>query len=174
MIFVAHKLTGLKHDPTVDMTISLNTQSIAELARQILNANPLLGEKLARALFCKPSECRRGLEEVIKFMILAAENPNGPITPSARVDVAWHEFILFTRTYIGFCQDTFGKMIHHEPSDNHASNAMQYANTLAKYQQRFGQPPIEFWGSPRDSTSNHKNADHSTAFCGSCESETDS
>ena len=156
------------------MTSELNTDSVTTLAKEIFGTAPLLRTKLARALFCKPSECQTALEEVIKFMILAAENQSGQMTPSARVDVAWHEFILFTKTYMRFCQNTLGRMIHHEPSDNHDMNAGQYATTLALYQQRFGNPPIAYWGGQQLASKNDSHsADGESAFCGSCESATE-
>jgi len=46
--------------------------------------------------------------------------------PSQVVDVAWHEFILFTRAYNGFCKRGFGRFLHHTPVE-----AMQ-APTLAQ------------------------------------------
>jgi len=35
--------------------------------------------------------------------------------PSQVVDVAWHEFLLFTRRYQKFCQKAFGRYFHHHP-----------------------------------------------------------
>lgn len=37
--------------------------------------------------------------------------------PSQVVDVAWHEFILFTRTYQAFCQKALGRFLHHTPTE---------------------------------------------------------
>jgi hypothetical protein len=37
--------------------------------------------------------------------------------PSQVVDVAWHEFILFTRNYREFCRKSFGRFLHHTPSE---------------------------------------------------------
>lgn len=37
--------------------------------------------------------------------------------PSQVVDVAWHEFILFTRNYQGFCQSALGRFLHHTPAE---------------------------------------------------------
>ncbi|PIV30479.1 MAG: hypothetical protein COS35_06435 [Zetaproteobacteria bacterium CG02_land_8_20_14_3_00_50_9] len=36
--------------------------------------------------------------------------------PSQVVDVAWHEFILFTRNYKQFCQKAIGRFLHHTPT----------------------------------------------------------
>lgn len=37
--------------------------------------------------------------------------------PSQVVDVAWHEFILFTRLYEKFCNKSQGRFLHHTPSE---------------------------------------------------------
>ena len=37
--------------------------------------------------------------------------------PSQVVDVAWHEFILFTRKYESFCQQALGRFLHHTPAE---------------------------------------------------------
>lgn len=41
--------------------------------------------------------------------------------PSQVVDVAWHEFILFTRDYAAFCDKAFGRFLHHTPAEAMAS-----------------------------------------------------
>lgn len=35
--------------------------------------------------------------------------------PSRAVDQAWHEMILFTKGYQGFCKGAFGRYLHHTP-----------------------------------------------------------
>ena len=37
--------------------------------------------------------------------------------PSQAVDVAWHEFILFTRAYQAFCEQALGRFLHHTPTE---------------------------------------------------------
>jgi len=37
--------------------------------------------------------------------------------PSQVVDAAWHEFILFTRNYRGFCGKALGRFLHHTPAE---------------------------------------------------------
>ena len=37
--------------------------------------------------------------------------------PSQVVDVAWHEFILFTRNYQSFCRSALGRFLHHTPAE---------------------------------------------------------
>ncbi len=38
--------------------------------------------------------------------------------PSQVVDVAWHEFILFTRNYQVFCDKALGRFLHHTPAES--------------------------------------------------------
>jgi len=141
-------------------------QTPVEQAAAVLRGAPLLRTKLSRALFCPPESCALALAEVIKFLTLASETTNCPVTPSARVDVAWHEFILFTRTYASFCARNYGKMIHHEPSDDQPQNTRQYRETLRLYRQRFGEPPGEYWGGRKTDP-----VPGSNAHCGSCETD---
>lgn len=37
--------------------------------------------------------------------------------PSQVVDIAWHEFILFTRSYSEFCTRALGRFLHHTPTE---------------------------------------------------------
>jgi hypothetical protein len=37
--------------------------------------------------------------------------------PSQVVDVAWHEFILYTRHYEVFCRQALGRFLHHTPAE---------------------------------------------------------
>jgi hypothetical protein len=37
--------------------------------------------------------------------------------PSQVVDVAWHEFILYTRHYDAFCRSALGRFLHHTPAE---------------------------------------------------------
>ena len=44
--------------------------------------------------------------------------------PSQVVDVAWHEFILFTRNYGDFCRRGLGHFLHHTPTEAMANRTM--------------------------------------------------
>ncbi|RJG04292.1 hypothetical protein D3878_07940 [Noviherbaspirillum sedimenti] len=56
-----------------------------------------------------------GLREY--FHISAIAERHMVSMPSKVVDVAWHEFILFTRLYHHFCRTTLGRYLHHTPSE---------------------------------------------------------
>ncbi len=56
-----------------------------------------------------------GLREYFKVAAIA----DGKMVsmPSQVVDVAWHEFLLFTRQYETFCKNAFGRYFHHHPAE---------------------------------------------------------
>jgi hypothetical protein len=57
----------------------------------------------------------RGLRDY--FYLIHMSNKESVAMPSQVVDVAWHEFILFTREYTSFCSKAFGRFIHHTPAE---------------------------------------------------------
>jgi len=51
------------------------------------------------------------------FYICSLANGKMVAMPSEIVDVAWHEFILFTREYEHFCKNAMGRFLHHTPTE---------------------------------------------------------
>lgn len=69
------------------------------------------------------------LEGLRAWFLLLAENPSARFgMPSKAVDTAWHEFILLTHQYAAFCDQAFGKFLHHVP---HAGDTRAEADGLA-------------------------------------------
>ena len=61
---------------------------------------------------------------------------------SARVDEVWHQFILFTRQYADFCQDTLGNFLHHNPKTSHTPvHEDRMGNFKQEYERTFGPVP---------------------------------
>lgn len=131
------------------------------LADRLLMENDVLLAKLQSALDCDEEVARRALVEVLRFLHLVSGSTD-VLTPAWRVDLAWHELILFTRTYHAFCMECFGRFIHHTPGGTTEENGRQFARTLRLYRRRWGVPPPYFW-------SQHGNQ---LANCGGCESGT--
>ena len=50
-----------------------------------------------------------------KYVALLRISAEGLGMVSQRVDMLWHQFILFTRHYTDFSEQFYGKYIHHEP-----------------------------------------------------------
>lgn len=57
----------------------------------------------------------RGLREYFQLCRLAGNKRVA--MPSQAVDVAWHEFILYTQQYAQFCRKGLGRFLHHTPND---------------------------------------------------------
>jgi hypothetical protein len=115
------------------------------LAQTLLLQHPALVQKICKATLASASDAEHGLTETLKFLALANENSASECSPSQRVDLVWHEFILFTRLYANFCQQNFGKYIHHEPSADGKACSSTYQHTLDLYRQRFGAPDPDWW-----------------------------
>ncbi|MFJ3496844.1 glycine-rich domain-containing protein [Streptomyces sp. NPDC086091] len=56
----------------------------------------------------------RGVEQLAAFLAVAATT-SARVTPSLRVDLFWHAFVLHTRAYADFCDALGGGFIHHVP-----------------------------------------------------------
>jgi hypothetical protein len=65
-----------------------------------------------------PAQWHAVLEGLRDWFRLAQLAKSRPLSmPSQAVDVAWHEFILFTRDYETFCRDVLGHTLHHVPAE---------------------------------------------------------
>lgn len=65
-----------------------------------------------------PEDCElvmRGLRQF--FAVATAAHGRRVAMPSQAVDTAWHEFILSTRAYQGFCRQVLGRFLHHTPAE---------------------------------------------------------
>jgi hypothetical protein len=58
------------------------------------------------------------MEGALGFLKLCADHPGKGFAPSKLVDIGWHTFILYTRSYDEFCDQIAGRFLHHEPNDN--------------------------------------------------------
>ena len=57
----------------------------------------------------------RGLRDY--FLMCNCAGKKNVAMPSRVVDDAWHEFILFTRSYKQFCRKSLGRFLHHTPTE---------------------------------------------------------
>ncbi len=57
----------------------------------------------------------KGLKEY--FIICHRAKKQMVSMPSQVIDVAWHEFILFTKKYNDFCKQSLGRFLHHTPAE---------------------------------------------------------
>ena len=82
------------------------------LARKVRQTYPHLDERQVAMVLA-------GLRDY--FRIAQSAGRQMVAMPSQAVDVAWHEFILFTRGYRAFCDRVIGRFLHHTPAEHMAS-----------------------------------------------------
>ena len=160
-------MANYHHPLEIQPETEANCDAASNLADALLADQPELSKKVRRALLCDHCEARRGIIEAIKFIWLAAESSSGRLTPAHRVDLAWHELILFTRTYQQLCDKHFGKFVHHQPEGIGQENKQPFSTTVTRYREVFGVPPQDFWGTWDDPKTK---ASSKTSDCGTCES----
>lgn len=107
-------------------------------------------QRLARENGWTAPHAARVIEEYRRFCFLAATGTR-PVTPSDAVDQAWHLHLTYTRDYWDrFCPQVLETQLHHGPTAGGTSERHrffdQYADTLNRYEQAFGQsPPADLW-----------------------------
>lgn len=100
------------------------------------------------------------LLELKRWFTLCVLHPEKPYVPGVKVDPMWHIFILFTKDYARFCQETVGWFIHHQPDvaiddlevqRDAADRPSDVTEMLeADYLRYFGSPaPGHIWGTPQ-------------------------
>jgi len=67
----------------------------------------------------------RGLRDY--FHLISLSHQKMIAMPSQVVDIAWHEFILFTREYDKFCSRALGRFLHHSPAETMKSQNIAQA-----------------------------------------------
>lgn len=109
----------------------------------ILKNIPLLENKINEISLKNKIYSDDLLLEMVKFLNLI-HITSEKLSPSLVVDLAWHEFILFTRYYHKFCTKHYAKFIHHTPS-NKVDHSI-YEKTVKLYIKHYNKPPENIWG----------------------------
>lgn len=80
-------------------------------------ANESLKEYLIhKGVFKNEEEFDELYTEFLKFAYVTKVSNEPVAMMSAEVDEIWHQFILYTRDYLKFCNDYLGEFLHHIPS----------------------------------------------------------
>jgi len=99
----------------------------------------------------------------VKRYFLLSRSDRGRIWEmhSLRVDDVWHQFVLFTRQYIEFCNRYYGTYLSHSPSNAPESPKMNpgltapvatFAEFRDRYEELFGEPLPDCWYDERSIT----------------------
>ncbi len=110
----------------------------------VLYQNPSVVRRVAKENDISEEEAERWFKGALQFLEIASV-AGSPISPSLTIDEAWHAFILHTRDYAEYCQEQFGRFIHHQPTPAEVSNRDNYllARTIAE--ERFGDLDETVW-----------------------------
>jgi hypothetical protein len=126
--------------------------NIPNLVQALVEELPFLVKKISFATGLETTKVPDLLVELLRFLEISQLYKPQNLTPSLLVDAAWHEFILFTRTYTRFCQTHFGAYVHHQPDENTQNNQNNFKLTLQCYTKTYTQqPPFLFWGTEKSS-----------------------
>lgn len=107
-------------------------------------------QRLARENGWSEAWAQQVVQEYRRFCFLAVTGTSA-VTPSDAVDQAWHLHLTYTRDYWErFCPQVLGRMLHHKPTaggmQEQARFFEQYAQTLKRYEDTFGEPaPEAIW-----------------------------
>lgn len=90
----------------------------ASIANKVIEIYPHLSKQQANQVL-------KGLREYFHLCNIAGKRMVS--MPSQVVDIAWHEFILFTREYKRFCKQSLGRFLHHIPAEAMSSPTIAQA-----------------------------------------------
>lgn len=86
-----------------------------DLLTQVLDyENEEFTERLKDKLSLTDVDARVLFTDMKKFLFMCGTR-HGIWSPTAQIDAAWHEFILYTKDYAAFCDKMFGRFLHHVP-----------------------------------------------------------
>jgi hypothetical protein len=98
-------------------------------------ANPSIVRRISIEQRIPLDQASELFQETLNFLDLC-NDASEPLAPSRAIDAAWHTFILHTADYASYCQDRFGRFLHHVPTDEIMEDAYILARKHAT--QRFG------------------------------------
>ena len=110
---VATEDSALKQHEASDVTVVTPDGELLE-AVLAYKHGPLL-DRLQKKLGVGEEKARQIFEDTKRFLFICG-TCNGKWSPTREIDEGWHNFILFTKDYMEFCERFFGRFIHHVPN----------------------------------------------------------
>ncbi|MGW8728379.1 glycine-rich domain-containing protein [Streptomyces sp. NPDC055808] len=93
-------------------------------------------------------QAQQGIGQMLAFLAAGAHSPV-PLSPSPTVDDFWHAFLLHTKAYQDFCEQTLGKFVHHQPGfldkEEHGGGKLLRARTLDAIASAGFVVDMDFW-----------------------------
>jgi len=121
---------------------------------------PFLIEKLQKDHIVENAKEGEALFAEVKRYFVLARSDGSKIWQmhSLRIDDVWHQFVLFTRQYMDFCQRFFGGYIPHSPGNAPETKIAAVVETASfeqfrnRYEALFGTPLPDLWYDERNVT----------------------
>jgi hypothetical protein len=115
----------------------------------MLYENPDLLHRYKEKLELSEEEAVILFDDTKRFLYLCGTN-GGVWSPPRKVDTGWHEFLMFTEDYANFCQQFFGRFIHHCPRriTDEPTNGIRTRNTVRLAIATFGGGLSSNWSVP--------------------------
>lgn len=132
---------------------SLASQLQARVSVAALNyKNPQIVARLVEEYDMTADEAQELFDDTVKFLALSGGSLK--LSPTARIDLGWHNFILHTRDYAAFCQTSFGGFIHHEPGSAMTGSGVRLSvdETVALARKTYGQLSANWESNVRGAT----------------------
>ena len=141
MKLAMHAARSTKHVDSIDEALNLIPVEVIERYRLDFELSP------EDALF--------HTGEFVRYMAMCADRPHADYGMAGQIDEVWHTFILYTRDYAKWCNEVFGRFMHHVPTPPEekqevvSGNAVDtYALFYRDYSLFYGGLPPEIWPAP--------------------------
>lgn len=139
----------LAQSPSVDRVLSpLLLEALAFEA-------PYVVERLVKdQVVASAAQAEQLFTEAKRYLVLSAVNDDVAVGMcSARVDEAWHTFILYTAEYAEFCTRYFGRYMGHAPKNaptgsaapHHHRPELGFPEFIERYEELFGELLPDVW-----------------------------
>ncbi|MCB9810979.1 MAG: hypothetical protein H6779_04925 [Candidatus Nomurabacteria bacterium] len=95
---------------------------------------------------CTDSEIDAIEAEYKRYLAICFTFPEQAFPTPAKIDILWHQHILFTQDYADMCEITGGRFLHHFPfSDDKMFSLLDNQLLKQKYVDMFGEKPNSLW-----------------------------
>ena len=101
-----------------------------------LNLNPMI-DQMVSIYKWEYKYAHNVASEYHRFLTL--RNHNNKLSPSDTIDKFWHQHILNTDHYLGYCRIYFNNIIHHNPANSfdQKSKSERLTNTITAYKTKY-------------------------------------
>lgn len=109
-------MQALAFAPPVEMKVDLTPEQAVAVKKIFDYSFEEIRERILKEEAIAPDRVDEAILEFRKYFMLIALGNTGLGMTSKEVDEVWHTFILFTISYMDFCNDVFGTYLHHQPN----------------------------------------------------------